>query len=283
MTPMLDVQNLTVKFPVMKQGLFRRQVDEFTAVNNVSFSVPEGGSLGIVGESGSGKTTLVRAILRALDPTSGAAIYQSKGGPVDLCRLSDAALKPLRKELQMIFQDPFASLNPRMKVGDIVAEPLIIHEPGDTSQHRARVADMLNRVGLDADASSRFPHAFSGGQRQRIGIARALILNPRLVVCDEAVSALDVSVQAQVLNLLRDLQQDMNLTYLFVAHDLNVVRYFCDETLVMYHGNVVEAGPVDRLFDHPEHDYTKLLLSAIPSIDPDERLEPLDRATLNLD
>jgi len=160
---------------------------------------------------------------------------------------------------------------------------LVIHEPESAESHRERVIDMLERVGLNRDAVSRFPHAFSGGQRQRIGIARALILNPALVVCDEAVSALDVSVQAQVLNLLKDLQQDMNLTYLFVAHDLNVVRYFCDETLVMYQGGIVESGPVDKLFEHPVHDYTKLLLSAIPSIDPDQKLSPLDRSTLGLD
>jgi ABC-type oligopeptide transport system ATPase subunit len=267
----------------MEQGIFRRQVSEMTAVNKVSFSLPQGGNLGIVGESGSGKTTLVRAILRALDPSEGAAIFQSQHGAVDLCQLNQDQLKPLRKEMQMIFQDPFASLNPRMKVGEIVAEPLVIHEPESADSHRERVIDMLERVGLDRDAVSRFPHAFSGGQRQRIGIARALILNPALVVCDEAVSALDVSVQAQVLNLLKDLQQDMNLTYLFVAHDLNVVRYFCDETLVMYQGGIVESGPVDKLFEHPVHDYTKLLLSAIPSIDPDQKLTPLDRSTLGLD
>ena len=283
MTALLDVSNLSVHFPVMEQGIFRRQVSEMTAVNKVSFSLPQGGNLGIVGESGSGKTTLVRAILRALDPSEGAAIFQSQHGAVDLCQLNQDQLKPLRKEMQMIFQDPFASLNPRMKVGEIVAEPLVIHEPESADSHRERVIDMLERVGLDRDAVSRFPHAFSGGQRQRIGIARALILNPALVVCDEAVSALDVSVQAQVLNLLKDLQQDMNLTYLFVAHDLNVVRYFCDETLVMYRGSVVESGPVDMLFEHPVHDYTKLLLSAIPSIDPDQKLTPLDRSTLGLD
>ena len=283
MTALLDVSNLSVRFPVMEQGIFRRQVSEMTAVNKVSFSLSQGGNLGIVGESGSGKTTLVRAILRALDPSEGAAIFQSQHGAVDLCQLNQDQLKPLRKEMQMIFQDPFASLNPRMKVGEIVAEPLVIHEPESAESHRERVIDMLERVGLDRDAVSRFPHAFSGGQRQRIGIARALILNPALVVCDEAVSALDVSVQAQVLNLLKDLQQDMNLTYLFVAHDLNVVRYFCDETLVMYQGGIVESGPVDKLFEHPVHDYTKLLLSAIPSIDPDQTLTPLDRSTLGLD
>jgi len=182
----------------------------------------------------------------------------------------------------MIFQDPFASLNPRMKVFDIVAEPLRIHAPQDKGNHRQRVIEMLARVGLEADALQRFPHAFSGGQRQRIGIARALILEPSLVICDEAVSALDVSVQARVLNLLQDLQESLNLTYIFVAHDLNVVHHFCDEALVMYKGKVVEAGDVDDLYERPQHDYTRLLLSAIPSIDPDERLNPLSRESLEL-
>jgi len=281
-TPLLSVKDLSVTFPVMSQGLFRKQVAEMTAVNQVSFDLPAGGSLGIVGESGSGKTTLVRAILRALEPSQGSAMFESKSGPVDLCQLTHQELIPLRTEMQMIFQDPFASLNPRMKVGDIIAEPLSIHYPDDSKSHRQQVIAMLAKVGLEADALHRFPHAFSGGQRQRIGIARALILHPSLVVCDEAVSALDVSVQAQVLNLLQDLQRDMNLTYLFVAHDLNVVHHFCDNTLVMYQGNVVEEGPVEKLFTQPEHDYTRLLLSAIPSLNPDEPLTPLDRSSLNL-
>jgi ABC-type oligopeptide transport system ATPase subunit len=182
----------------------------------------------------------------------------------------------------MIFQDPFSSLNPRMKVSDIVAEPLEIHQPKEASLHRQKVVNMLAKVGLEADTMQRFPHAFSGGQRQRIGIARALILNPSLVVCDEAVSALDMSVQAQVLNLLQDLQQEMGLTYLFVAHDLNVVHHFCERTLVMYQGSIVESGPVEQIFANPVHDYTRLLLSAIPSIDPDEPLSPLPRDGLNL-
>ncbi|HIG59932.1 MAG TPA: ABC transporter ATP-binding protein [Gammaproteobacteria bacterium] len=279
----LEVNNFSVKFPLMKRGLLSRQVGEFTAVNNVSFSVQRGSSLGIVGESGSGKTTLVRAILRAIDPASGSAVFQSHTGAVDLCQLSNKALIPLRMQMQMIFQDPFASLNPRMKVADIVSEPLVIHRPEQHREHRQMVIHMLERVGLEADTLHRFPHAFSGGQRQRIGIARALILNPSLVICDEAVSALDVSVQAQVLNLLVDLQQEMNLTYIFVAHDLNVVHHFCEQALVMYHGSVVESGPVEQIFTSPRHDYTRLLLSAIPSLDPDIKLSPLDRNSLSLE
>ena len=279
---LLSVKNLDVSFPLMSKGLFRTQVGEFHAVKNVSFDLQRGGTLGIVGESGSGKTTLVRAILRAIDPSAGSVLFQSRGGEVDLARLRERDLVPLRTEMQMIFQDPFASLNPRMKVIDIVAEPLQIHAPKEKADHRQRVIDMLARVGLEADALQRFPHAFSGGQRQRIGIARALILEPSLVICDEAVSALDVSVQAKVLNLLQDLQESLHLTYIFVAHDLNVVHHFCDEALVMYRGDVVEAGNVDDLYQRPQHDYTRLLLSAIPSIDPDERLSPLSRESLDL-
>jgi ABC-type oligopeptide transport system ATPase subunit len=282
-TPLLEVKDMSVIFPVMSNGLLRKKIGEHAAVKQVSFSLNQGESLGIVGESGSGKTTLVRAILRALSPTSGAANFNSKQlGMVDLATLDQRSLMLLRTEMQMIFQDPFSSLNPRMKVSDIVAEPLEIHQPNESARHREKVVDMLAKVGLEADSMQRFPHAFSGGQRQRIGIARALILNPSLVVCDEAVSALDMSVQAQVLNLLQDLQQEMGLTYLFVAHDLNVVHHFCERTLVMYQGSVVESGPVEQIFANPVHDYTRLLLSAIPSIDPDEPLSPLPRDGLNL-
>ena len=279
---LLEVTDLSVKYPLLKRGLISKQVGEFTAVDQVSFSVQRGSVLGIVGESGSGKTTLVRAILRAIEPTSGSVLFQGQNGPVDLCQLSHKQLMPLRTQMQMIFQDPFASLNPRMKVADIVAEPLVIHHPEKHLEHRQQVIKMLERVGLEADSLHRFPHV-SGGQRQRIGIARALILNPSLVICDEAVSALDVSVQAQVLNLLADLQAEMNLTYIFVAHDLNVVHHFCEHALVMYRGSVVESGPVDHLFKSPKHDYTKLLLSAIPSLDPDIKLAPLDRKSLNIE
>jgi ABC-type oligopeptide transport system ATPase subunit len=196
--------------------------------------------------------------------------------------MPDKTLLALRREMQMIFQDPYASLNPRMTVRELVEEPLIIHREGDRRERLHRVLDMLARVQLEPDVLTRYPHAFSGGQRQRIGIARALILRPSLVVCDEAVSALDVSVRAQIINLLRDLRTELGLTCLFIAHDLSVVRHLCDSVLVMYRGQIVERGPIDRVFERPRHDYTRLLLSAIPSTDPDEPLEPLDRETLKL-
>lgn len=278
----LDVRDLTVSFKQRGRGLFGSAGEAHVAVDRVSFSVQPGETLGIVGESGSGKTSLVRALLRAIDPGAGSAIFQSDSGPVDLCQASKRELIGLRTEIQMVFQDPFASLNPRMKVADILTEPLAIHEPGDKRNFRARAASMLEQVGLETDALQRFPHAFSGGQRQRIGIARALMLGPKLLVLDEAISALDVSVQAQILNLLRDLQRDMGLTYLFVAHDLNVVEYFCDTAIVLYGGRLVESGPASTLFAEPRHDYTRLLASAIPSPDPDIRLAPLDRRTLRL-
>ncbi len=259
-----------------------KSFDGQPVVRSVSFHVDESRTLGIVGESGSGKTTLVRSILRAIDPDSGSVRYHSRNGWQDLHALSHKSLLPLRREIQMIFQDPFASLNPRMTVQELLEEPLIIHKLGDRVSRRQRVTAMLNRVQLDADSLTRFPHAFSGGQRQRIGIARALILEPRLVVCDESVSALDVSVQAQILDLLQVLQQELGLTYLFVAHDLGVVQALCDEVLVMYQGRVVEQGVVETVFNQPRHDYTRLLLSAIPSPDPGQPLRPLDRATLNL-
>jgi ABC-type oligopeptide transport system ATPase subunit len=271
MTQLLSVTNLCKSFADQQ------------VVNSVSFDVDESTTLGIVGESGSGKTTLVRSILRAIDPDSGTVRYNSLDGWKDLHELNAKDLLPLRREIQMIFQDPFASLNPRMTVQDILEEPLIIHRLGDSAWRKKCVAKILQRVQLDASAATRFPHAFSGGQRQRIGIARALILEPRLVVCDESVSALDVSVQAQILDLLATLQSELGLTYLFVAHDLRVVHEFCDHVLVMYAGKVVEQGTVEEIFTNPKHDYTRLLLSAIPSPDPDEKLAPLDRSALNLD
>ena len=270
MTQLLSVTDLCKSF------------DGKPVVKSVSFDVNESATLGIVGESGSGKTTLVRSILRAIDPDSGSVRYNSREGWRDLHSLSARELLPLRREIQMIFQDPFASLNPRMTVQAILEEPLIIHGLGDKASRKERVVEMLQKVQLGSDALSRFPHAFSGGQRQRIGIARALILQPRLVVCDESVSALDVSVQAQILDLLASLQKELGLTYLFVAHDLRVVHEFCDDVIVMYAGSVVEQGPVKKIFANPQHDYTRLLLSAIPSPDPDEELKPLDRSALNL-
>ena len=248
----------------------------FKAVEDVNFDVRRGQTVGIVGESGSGKTTCARTILRALEPTTGSALFTNNDRTVDLATLSDRQLKPLRREMQMIFQDPFSSLNPRMTVGDIIAEPLVIHRIGNRDERRSRVVEMLERVGLEAGHRNRYPHAFSGGQRQRIGIARALILRPALVVADEAVSALDVSVRARVLDLLKELQEEMGLTYLFVSHDLSVVRQVCDYILVMRRAQIVEMGSTCEIFDNPQHPYTRGLLSAIPHPDPDKPLEPID-------
>lgn len=279
--PLLQVRNLKKYFPVYSQGIVRRQTSVVKAVDDVSFNLKPGETLGLVGESGCGKTTTARAILRALEPTSGEVILQSKAyGEVDLARLEEERLKELRKEMQMIFQDPFSSLNPRMTVGDIVAEPLVIHKIGSRGERKDKVARILEKVGLKAVHMQRYPHAFSGGQRQRIGIARALILNPSLIVADEAVSALDVSVQAQVINLLQDLQEEFQLTYIFVAHDLSVVRHICDRVAVMYLGKIVELGDAEQLFRDPQADYTKVLLSAIPSPDPDVPLKPILKGSL---
>lgn len=262
---LLEVKNLNKKF------------DGVAAVDDVSFSLQPSETLGIVGESGSGKTTLARCILRAIDPDSGSVRFKGKVGWHALHELTERELIPLRQEMQMVFQDPFSSLNPRMTVREIIEEPLIIHGIGDRHTRRGEVLEILSRVQLDSDALTRYPHAFSGGQRQRIGIARALILRPKLVVCDESVSALDVSVQAQIINLLEDLQEELGLTYLFVAHDLSVVHHICDRILVMYRGRIVEDGPVEQVFSNPQQDYTKLLLSAIPSPDPDVPLTPISR------
>jgi len=271
--PLLEVKGLKKHFPIYSQGLVKRQVDTLKAVDDVSFQLMPGETLGIVGESGSGKTTCARAILRAIDPTAGEILFQSKAGPVDLALLSERELKPLRQEMQMIFQDPFSSLNPRMTVGDIVGEPLVIHRLAKGQELEDRVAEMLRKVGMLPEHRQRYPHAFSGGQRQRIGIARALIMNPSLIVADEAVSALDVSVQAQVINLMEDLQEEFDLTYIFVAHDLSVVRHICDRVAVMYKGKVVESEETEALFESPNHPYTQMLLSAIPSPDPDQKMQ----------
>lgn len=269
---LLSVRNFNKHFPIYSKGVIRKQTGVIKAVNNVSFDLKRGETLGLVGESGSGKTTCARAILRALKPTSGSATFLSRSkGLVDLATLSDKSLKPLRTEMQMVFQDPFSSLNPRMTVGDIISEPLRIHRYCSGSELEDRVVRMLRKVGLKPEHRQRYPHAFSGGQRQRIGIARALIMQPSLVVADEAVSALDVSVQAQVINLLADLQQEFGLTYLFVAHDLSVVRHFCDQVAVMSQGELVEFSETEALFKDPQHPYTRKLLKAVPSIDPDHR------------
>jgi len=273
---LIRVRHLKKHFPVFSKGIRRRQIDTVKAVDDVSFDILPGETLGVVGESGCGKTTCARTILRALDPTAGEVLYKTaSGSTVDLAQLPQRQLKPLRREMQMIFQDPMSSLNPRMTVGDIVAEPLVIQRIGTAGERRKQVEAMLERVGLEPRHRQRFPHAFSGGQRQRIGIARALILNPRFVVCDEAVSALDVSVQAQVINLLEDLQEQLQLTYIFVAHDLSVVRHISDRVAVMYFGKVVEIGDAEDVFNNPRHPYTRTLLSAIPYADPHKKMKPL--------
>lgn len=262
---LLEVRHLCKYFPVYSQGVVRRQTGEVRAVDDVSFSLRPGETLGLVGESGCGKTTTARSILRAINPTSGEVLFRSRAfGEIDLVQATDRQMKELRKEMQMIFQDPFSSLNPRMTVGDIVGEPLVIHRIGTGRERRDKVARILEKVGMKPIHMQRYPHAFSGGQRQRIGIARALVLNPSLVVADEAVSALDVSVQAQVINLLQDLQEEFDLTYIFVAHDLSVVRHICNRVAVMYRGKIVELEASGQLFSEPRPAYTKVLLSATP-------------------
>lgn len=267
--PLLRVEHLCKHFPIHSKGFFSKQIGLVRAVDDVSFEVSKGETLGIVGESGSGKTTCARAILRALDPTSGDVYYHNGEKQINLATLDDKSLKPLRQKLQMIFQDPFSSLNPRMTVQDIIAEPMRIHNLSSGTELEDKVVWILKKVGLKPEHRQRYPHAFSGGQRQRIGVARALIMHPDFIVADEAVSALDVSVQAQVINMLQDLQEEFGLTYLFVAHDLSVVRHICDRVAVMYAGKVVELAPTDELFNDPKHPYTRTLLSAVPMPDPD--------------
>lgn len=264
--PLLSVRNLYKRFPV-RGSLFSRQKLQVHAVEDVSFEVRRGHVVGLVGESGSGKTTTGRAVLRLVEPTSGEIVFDG----VDLMTLPKAALRPYRRRMQIIFQDPFASLNPRMSVEALVAEGLRVHRLASGEAKRARVVELLEQVGLGADHLGKYPHEFSGGQRQRIGIARALAVDPSLIVADEPVSALDVSVQAQVVNLLKDLRESLDLTMLFIAHDLGVVEYLCDEVVVMYLGRVMEVATTKQLYANPVHPYTQALLSAAPVPDPDAR------------
>ena len=260
--PVLSVDNLTMYFPVKSSGLIRRTVGHVQAVDGVSFEVPSGGSLGLVGESGCGKSTTGRLITRLYKPTGGSMMFEGH----DLATLSNRAMKPLRREVQMIFQDPYTSLNPRHTVGSIVGAPLAVHNVVPKKQILPRVQELLEVVGLNPEHYNRYPNEFSGGQRQRIGIARALTLNPKLLVADEPVSALDVSIQAQVINLLQDLQKEFNIAFLFIAHDLAVVRHFCPEVAVMYLGKIVEIADRDTLYNRPHHPYTQALLSAVPDV-----------------
>ncbi|MEJ5230887.1 MAG: ABC transporter ATP-binding protein [Geminicoccaceae bacterium] len=271
--PILEVEGLRKTFLARSGGWLRSRGREIVAVEDVSFTVRRGECLALVGESGSGKTTVSRIIMRALVPDRGRVVFHGSDGPVDVLALDERALAAFRRKIQYIFQDPFGSLNPRMTVHDIVAEPLAIHGIGDAAERAERVTALLTAVGLEPQHRLRYPHSFSGGQRQRIGIARALALEPELLICDEPVSALDVSVQAQVLNLLKDLQRALGLTYLFIAHNLAVVKYVADRIAVMCAGRIVELAPTAELFARPHHPYTRALLAAVPEPDPDYRLD----------
>lgn len=264
---LLKVNRLKKFFPVTA-GLFKKQVGAVQAVNDVSFTLQKGQVVGLVGESGSGKSTVARCVMRLIEPTAGEVIYEGK----NLLELNQAEMKPLRKEIQIIFQDPYASLNPRKTILESIGEPLLYHGlVKNENQKREKVAEILSHIGMAADVMNRYPHQFSGGQQQRICIGRAIGMQPRLIICDEALSALDVSVQAQIINLLNDLKAKLQLSYLFISHDLSIVKYICDYVVVLYLGKVMEAGPTQEIFSHPKHPYTQALLSATPPNHPQEK------------
>ena len=260
---LLTVEDLKTYFPV-KRGLLRRTVGYIKAVDGVSFAIKAGQTLGLVGESGCGKTTVVRSIVRLVPARAGRVIFEQR----DVLSAGKDELRRLRREIGLVFQDSYSSLNPRMTVGAIVGEPLKVHGEIGSSEITERIAELLSKVGLSSEHINRYPHEFSGGQRQRIGVARALVLEPKLLICDEPVSALDVSIQSQILNLLKDLQEELGLTLLFIAHDLGVVRFFCDVVAVMYMGKIVELAEVDQLYRNPQHPYTRALISAVPQAGP---------------
>lgn len=266
---LVDVQNLKKYFSI-KGGILRRTIGHLKAVDDISFSIRKGETLGIVGESGSGKSTLGRVLLRLLDPTEGSVVFDG----VDISTLSQREIRPQREDMQIVFQDPFASLNSKMSVGQLVEEPLIVQGKFSKAERMKRVIDIIQKVGLRPDDRQKYPHEFSGGQRQRIGIARALVVHPKFVICDEPVSALDVSIQAQVLNLMKDLQEELGLTYLFIAHDLSVIKHISDRVAVMYLGRFVELTSKQKLYNNALHPYTRALLSSIPVIDLDENPQP---------